>query len=422
MIKYAYNVPLYNKKYKEFGIHLNDIKGIDDINKLPFITKDDLREYFPNGITPKRFNKEHGFRVSTSGSTGKPVFIYNDIFSSIKSLEGFARALKAYGGNWSKSKIILVIDTTPGSIEHAIFSSSMASFLRKFNSLKNIKYLNIGERPEALIKEINEFKPEFLGSDPNMLRKLAFLKNNGYGESIKLKYILSGGAMLDNYTRKYIENAFDTRLLDSYGTTEGGPLAFECLEGHYYHVNSDFVYLEILDRENNPVPLGKPGHLVVTKLYGGGTPIIRYTGLEDIVIPIEKKTSCGIITQMIKQIEGRSTDLIILPEGKMMSPLTVTGIPAKVMEDFKTYKIKQFQIIQHKLDEIEVLVVIDDKLRNVGVTIKELLDELERRFSNKIGHGVNIIVNESNEIQKDARSDYIKVVISKVKQNSRSIM
>jgi phenylacetate-CoA ligase len=221
--------------------------------------------------------------------------------------------------------------------------------------------------------------------------------------------------MLDDYTKRYVENAFDTRVLDVYGSTEAGPIAFECLEGGYYHVNSDFVYMEFLDEKNEPVPLGKSGRLVITRLYGRGTPIIRYTGIEDIIVPIKKKTDCGITTQMIKRIEGRLVDMLILPDGKMMSPLIVTGIPAKVMEKFNTYKIKQFQIIQHKKTEIEVLVVVDEKLRNVGVPVKTLLIELKKQFIQKIGHDVNIIVNETDEIQKDKRLDYIKLVVSKVK-------
>ena len=415
IVKYAYTVPLYHEKYKEAGVHPNDIKGIGDIKKLPFITKDDLRGNYPDRIIPKGFDTEHNFLLSTSGSTGKPVFVYVDVFSAIKSLIAFVRSLKAYGGRWQTTKIIMVIDTVPGSIEYTVFGQSTLPFLKRFMSLKNIKYIDIGKKPEEIMKEIDEFKPEFLSSDPNMLRKLAFLKNNGYGRNITLTCITSGGAMLDSYTKTYVENSFNAKVMDTYGTTEAGPLAFQCNKENYYHVHSDFVFLEFLDEKNQPVPSEKPGRLVVTKLYGGGTPIIRYIGIEDIVTPTTKKTCCAIPAQTIKQIEGRSTDLIILPNKKMLSPLTVTGIPAKIMEEYKTYKIKQFQIIQQKVDEIEILIVIDEKLRNKGPSVKTILEELKKRFSKKIGHDINIVVHEVDEIQKDERSDYVKVVISKVK-------
>jgi len=119
---------------------------------------------------------------------------------------------------------------------------------------------------------------------------------------------------------------------------------------------------------------------------------------------------------MIKQIEGRSTDLIILPNGKTLSPLTLTGIPSKIMEDFNSYKIKQFQIIQHEIDQIEILIVIDEKQRNIGVKVKDLLKEIEKRASRKIGKDINVTVTETDHIQKDVRSDYVKVVISKINQ------
>jgi len=415
VVKYAYTIPLYHEKYKEADVHPNDIKGIEDIGKLPFITKDDLRENYPDRIIPKGFDKERNFLLSTSGSTGKPVFVYVDVFSAIKSLIAFVRSLKSYGGSWQKTKILMVIDTAPGSLEHTVFGESTLPFLKKFMALKNIKYIDLAKKPELIIKEIDEFQPEFLASDPGMLRKLAFLKNNGYGRNISLTCILSGGAMLDSYTRTYVENSFNTKIMDTYGTTEAGPLAFQCNKENYYHVHSDFVYLEFLDDKNKPVPSDTSGRLVVTKLYGKGTPIIRYRGIEDFVTPTTKKTCCELSSQTIKQIEGRSTDILILPEGKTLSPLSITSIPAKVMDKFKTYKIKQFQIIQQKVNEIEILIVIDEKLRNKGPSVKTILEELKKQFSEKIGHGVNIEVHEVDEIQKNDRSDYVKVVISKVK-------
>jgi len=102
MVRYAYTVPVYHDLYKKHGVHPNDIKGAKDSVKLPFVTKDDLRSYYPDGIIPGSYNKKHGYLLSTSGSTGKPVFIYCDLFSAIKDLEGFVRALKAYGGGLEK--------------------------------------------------------------------------------------------------------------------------------------------------------------------------------------------------------------------------------------------------------------------------------------------------------------------------------
>ena len=416
IVRYAYTVPIYHKKYKEQGVHPSDIKGVRDIQKLPLITKDDIRDNYPDGIVPKNFNKKQGFLLSTSGSTGKPVFIYYDMFTAIKYVEGYIRMLKAYGGSWRKSRILLVIDIKPGSVEHAAFTNSVVPFLKKFISMGNIKYLHVGEKSESLIKKINEFNPEFLGSDPPVLMKIAILKNEGLGKDINLKYLFSSGSMLDNYTRQYVENAFNAKLLDTYGATESGPVAFESLDRDGYHVNSDFVYLEFLDDEQKSVPCGKAGHLAVTRLYGKGTPIIRYTGMEDLVTPIEPRTIRGMTTEMIKNIGGRSIELIHTPDGRMISPFHVTTIPASVMDDFKSYKIKQFQIIQHSVDKIELLLVINEKLRNVGPSVKEISDEIIKRFKDVTSKDVDIVINEVDEIEKDVRSDLVRLIVSKIKR------
>jgi len=414
MVKYAYTVPIYHNKYKKAGIHPNDIKNINDIKKLPFITKSDLMEYSLGGIIPINFNMEKNYLISTSGSTGKPVCVYIDIFSAVKSLLGFVRILKTYGGVWRKSKITLIIDLEKGTEEYIIFYESTLPFLKRFFSLDNIRYLHIDENPETLIKKIHEFKPEFLGSDPATLRKLAVLKNNGFGKEINPSYIVSSASMLDDYTKKYVENAFETRVLDVYGATETGPIAFECINGNHYQVHSDFVFLEFLNENEEPVEPGNLGAVVATKLYGKGTPIIRYTGLDDLAIPLEDRCNHKIKTQMITNIEGRKNDLIILPNRNTITPLSITTIIRKVMDDFNIFKIKQFQIIQHKLDEIEVLIVIDDKLKNSNPSFDSLQGEIIKKFSEKIGNNVKIFVNEVEDIKRNSWTELEKVVVSKL--------
>lgn len=416
MVKFAYeHVPLYHEKYKTNNIHPSDIKGRADLKKLPFITKNDIKNNFPDGIIPNNFNKKYGAKVSTSGSTGKPVSIYYDLFSSIKYVEGFVRILKAYGGKWNKSKILLVIDTKPGTVEHASFQSSVAPFIRKFISLDNIKYLYVGEKTETLIKQIEEFNPKYLGSDPNTLREFAFYRNKNTGLGINPEKIFSSGAMLDSFTRQYIEKAFNKKVLDTYGSTEAGPHAFECVQGNGYHVNSDFLYMEFLDSNNEAVSYDTPGRLVVTRLYGQGTPIIRYTGVEDVITPIEPVNDCGITTtEMIKIIGGRSMEIIRLPNGKTIAPFHVTTIPSAVMEELDTNKIRQFQIIQHQIDDIEVLVSIDEKLKNKPPSTETILKKLEKRYAKKFGPEVNLTIREVDNIEKDKRLDYVQVVVSKI--------
>jgi phenylacetate-CoA ligase len=415
MVRYAYTVPLYHTRYKICGIHPQDIKGTEDLKKLPFITKDDLRQHYPDGIVPSHFPADQRHLLSTSGSTGKPVFLYHDLMQSIRYLEGFLRVLKVSGGQWSSSKICLIVDLKPGSVENVSFERSIKPFLAKFLPLNNMKYLDIGENLRIISEELNKFQPEFLGSDPSMLRELAALKNNDQLKDVSPRYFFSSGSMLDQTTRSYVEKAFAAKIIDIYSSTETGPMAFQCLEGEGYHVNEDAVLLEVLDKENHDVGFDTRGRLVVTRLFGAGTPIIRYTGLEDIVTRSPPRSCCGIATEMINHITGRSIDLIHLPNGKELDAFQVTGIPAAVMNDLNTYKIKQFQIVQKTINELQILVIIDEKLRNRGPSVQTILQELKERFQRAMPKDMAISVLEVNDVEKDARSHAVRVVVSHLK-------
>ena len=415
IVRYAYSVPIYRKKYKEAGIHPDDIKSIEDIKKLPFITKNDLRKNFPDGIVPTGFDTKNAYLISTSGSTGQPVSIYVDTYTIIKALLGFIREIQEYGVNWRKTKMSVIVDLTPESAEEAYLAQTVMPNLKKFFSFKNMQVLHVGENPEILIKKIDDFQPEFLGGYPGVMRALAVLKRKGYGKNIHPKVMASSGAVLDDYTRKYIEDAFGAKIFDAYGSTEAGPVAFECRKGSY-HIHSDLVHLEFIDDDGNHVENGKPGHVVVTKLYGRGTPIIRYTGMNDILISLPKKCSCGINTPIIEKIAGRRADAIILPNGKILPPLSITGIPGKVMKKLGTDKIQQFQIIQENYNKIRFLLVIDDDLRNVGPSVERICREIKKEGEKRIGDNVVVEVLEVDEVRREGNLPP-PVIISKVKHD-----
>ncbi len=394
VLKYAMKVPMYREKYK--GIDIDSIT-IDRIEKLPIITKEDIRKNFPDGIVPLNFDFKKAHMVSTSGSTGQPTSIYTDFYTIIKALMGFVREIKEYGINWRKDRMTIIADLTPHAIEEAYL-------VKPPIKLDNMQLLHVGDDAEKMISKINQFKPKFIGGYPGILRALATLKKKGYGKDIEPEIIASSGAVLDEYTKKYIENAFNAKIYDVYGSTEAGPIAFECKRGNY-HIHWDMVHVEVLDDDMMPVEYGKAGHIVVTKLYGNATPIIRYNGLNDFIIPLDEKCDCGINTPLIGRIAGRKADSIIMPSGKIIPPSAITGIPAKVMHELGTDKIEQFQIIQTTRDKVEIRVVIDETLRNTGPSMEQLFNELKKRFEKAFNHEVNVEIKEVKEIKKPEHLD-----------------
>lgn len=417
MVKYAYTVPMYHDKYKKAGVYPNDINGIKDIKKLPIITKNDVRDSYPDRIIPKKFDKKYSYLVSTSGSSGKPIFCYYSLLTAIKLTIGGIRSLKPTGAIWNKSRICLIVDMKEGSVEKAAYDNALNPFISKFMKTDNILYLHVGDPFKDILEKIKKFDPEYLVTDPNMLRQLASLKYNGQLDYINPKWLYSGSAMLDKYTRNYVEKAFGVKIFDNYNSTEAGPMAFQCLESKGFHVNSDFVHMEFLDENGEDVGYNKPGKLVVTRLYGFDTPFIRYSGIDDIVTSIEPNNCCSVTTlQMIKDIHGRIMEFIHLPSGEKIAPFKVTTIPASVMDKLDTFKIKQFQIIQHRIDLVEVKIIIDEKQRNIGPSVDKIKKELESKFKEVTHNEIDIKISEVQDINKDTQSKLVRVIVSKIKE------
>ena len=230
----------------------------------------------------------------------------------------------------------------------------------------------------------------------------------------------TGGAMLDSYTKKYFEDAFSCRLLNIYPSVEAGTnIAFECTSGTW-HVHDDLFHLEAIDDNGELVAPGERGHLVLTKLYGTGTPIVRYTGMDDWVRLSEiKKCDCGLCTTIIDGgVEGRMRANIILPNGKVFPPGAFCFI-TPVLNRFKSFKVKKYQIIQKKIDEIEVLLVIDEDLRHVGAPVEKIMEEIKKIYQGKTGPDVSIIVKEVDEIKSSGNNRKPPpIVVSHVKPDA----
>jgi len=415
IVKYAYTVPLYHEKYKKAGIHPNDIKGIDDIIKLPFITKDDLRKGFPDRIIPVGYNKKKGHVVCTGGTTGKSVSVYTDFLTMGKSGGPLLNEMKFLNLKWGKSRFVHIGNFNPYRID-LVAQQNFQAHLKPFFSMKNHLDLDVNEPTVGIINKLDAFKPDIIMAYPAVFQHLAFLKRKGYGNNIKPKLLWTGGAMLDDYTRGYVEDAFGCRMLNIYPSVEAGAsIAFECYEGTW-HVHSDFFHLEVIDENNELVAPGERGHVVLTRLWGRGTPIIRYTGMDDWVrILPYKECSCGLSTPVLEGgVEGRAKANIVLPDGKVFPPGAFCFIEP-VLQKFKTYKIRQYQIVQKKIDEIDILLVIDEDLRNIGASVDEIIKNIKEIYMEKVGPNVVINVKEVKEIRhpKNA-SKPPPIVISKV--------
>ena len=397
VVQYAYTVPLYHKKYKKEGIHPSDIRKVEDIKKLPFISKDDIRNGYPRDILPFGANRNKQYMVCTGGTTGKPIRLFTDFKIMSKNTALFLRDMKILGlngrdariahlGNFSENRYDLVTENN--------FTKYLKKFIRKNNSLN----IDVNNPIKEILEKLDEFQPDVIYSYPAIYQHLAYLKRKGNAENLRPKICLVGGAILDNYTKSYVEDSFDCRMLNFYSSVEAsGDIGLQCLK-NTWHIHSDYYYLEAIDENNNVVSPGKRGHIAITRLFVGGTPIIRYVGMDDwIKVSSQKTCSCGLTTPVIEKLEGRKRANIVLPNGKIFPPGAFCFI-SPVLHKLNTFKVKQYQIIQNKINEIEILLVIDKELENKGPSFKKISDNIKKVYHEKCGPDVNIIIRQVDEI------------------------
>lgn len=415
MISYAYTVPVYHKKYKKAGIHPKDIKGIDDIIKLPFISKDDIKHNFGTKILPKNYDQTNAHAYCTGGTTGKPLCLYTDFYTLVSAAILPLRELRLLDLPIKNLRFVHIGNFNPNRID-LISQQLFEKYLGFLNIAKNQLNIDVSMPLKEIMKKMDQYNPDVIMTYPATFQHLAHLKRNGLGPNIQPQLCWTGGAMLDEYTRSSVQEAFDCPLLNIYPSVEAGAdIAFECYHGTW-HVHDDFFHLEAIDEQENLLETGKRGHIVITRLWGKGTPIIRYTGMDDWVTLTEPITDpCGLTTTTIKGgVEGRKRANIVLPNGKIFPPGAFCFI-TPVLTKLQTFKVKQYQIIQQNLQHIDILLVIDEKLRHIGAPVEQIKSEIKKIYNQKVGKDVEIAIKEVDEIPREKNSSKPPpIVISRV--------
>jgi phenylacetate-CoA ligase len=396
LVRFADTVPLYHEKFKKSGVRSTDISGMNDIQKLPLITKDDIKQYYPTGIISSTMNKESLIEVSTSGTTGKVLPIYVDLLDIIMGLFAYMRTLYEYNINVWKDRITIIGDFAPHTAESGYVTRGIQPRFNISRMFKNIQWLNTNDDPKKVGSAINEFQPEFIGGYVGMLGHLALLKESGFCDQISPQYIAATGSVLDPFLKSFIEKTFHAKVFEVYGATESGLIGFQCRQGRY-HLMSDLVYAEFM-RNEQPVSSGDAGEMIITKFHGKGTPIIRYTAINDIVAPLKETCPCGKAGALIEKVYGRNDLALYLPDGTVLLPSSFSEIYSKLLYQLKTNKVKNTKIIQHDLTTLEIQVVINETLRTVGPSVEEIFTFLRKGFEEKVGPAVTVTVSEVGSV------------------------
>lgn len=349
LIKHAYeNVPYYTRLFKSLNLSPNDFNSLDDIRKIPFLTKQDIRENHKDLIAKNASQFKPG-QVHTSGSTGKSLDLLLDQQNREKEYAVISRTLDNYGIN-PNCKTANFRGDFVGDFEKK-------SKLYRYNSMKKELIFSTYDLNDALLKQfirkLKQFKPVLLKGFPSAIFILSryMIKNNLELKSVKA--ILTSSEQLTEEMKESIHSAFSASLIDWYGATEYAVSAATCSSSPGYHINDDFCFTEILDDNNNPVEQGASGRLVVTGLYNYSMPLIRYEQ-EDTVTLSSEKCPCGRELKKLSSLDGRKTDYIMNTSGSKLSCASVHHFWKNRMPD-DIQKIDFYQIIQKSPEEFLVL-------------------------------------------------------------------
>lgn len=306
-VKHVYeNVPYYKKLMDEKGVTPDDIKSTDDLHKLPFLTKSDLREAYPYGLLAKPL--ADCVRIqSTSGTTGKRVVAFYTQHDVDIWEDCCARAITAAGGTNE--------DVCQVAYGYGLFTGGpgLNGGSHKVGCLTLPMSSGNTERQIQFMRDLGSTilccTPSYAAYIGETLHEMGLTPND-----IKLKAGIFGAEPWTEEMRREIEKSLGIKAYDIYGLTEtSGPgVAFECSEQTGMHINEDNFIAEIIDPDTGEVlPEGSKGELVFTSITKEAFPLLRYR-TRDICVLSRKKCSCGRTLIKMTKPMGRSDDMLII--------------------------------------------------------------------------------------------------------------
>ena len=365
------NVPYYRKKMEAKGVTPDDIKGVDDLHKLPFITKDDLREAYPYGLLGADLSKCVRIQ-STSGTTGKRVVAFYTKEDVDLWEDCCARALVAVGATNE--------DVCQVAYGYGLFTGG-AGLHGGSHKVGSLTLPMSSGNTDRQLQFMTDLGSTILCCTPSYAAYLSeSIHERGLRDKIKLKAGIFGAEAWSENMRRDIEEGLGIKAYDIYGLTEiSGPgVAFECEEQTGMHVNEDHFIPEIINPDTEEVlPIGEKGELVFSCITKEGFPLLRYR-TRDICVLSREKCSCGRTLIKMSKPMGRSDDMLIVKG--------VNVFPSQI----ETVLLEQgyppnYQIIVDRInnsDTLEVLVemtpeLFSDNLGDMTTMEKELVSALK---------------------------------------------
>ena len=347
LIEHAHkNVPFYTRLFDELKLKPSDIKDIEDLNKLPLLKKEHIRNNL-QALTARNIPKKELMTMRTSGTTGPPLKLFKDKNEVACKAAARHRLQKIFGYERGDKLVTVRGHSFP---KKRRFQGLFSRIVR--NEWSPYGY-DTGEKIGELVEKIIKYNPKFIRGYPSSLYLIAkYMDSNGI-DGLQLGSIWTGYEIGFKFQRELIEKVFKCEIFDVFGLRESAVYSFECPEHSGYHLAAENGIVEILREDGSHVSSGELGAVVFTDLTNFATPLIRYL-TEDVAIYAEKQCPCGRgLPIIIKSVEGRFSDCIATGNGYVL--------PGSIVDFFsKIETIRDFQVIQENEERINVKLVCEE--------------------------------------------------------------
>lgn len=369
------NAPFYNKRFEEHGLKPEDIRSLEDLRKIPFTTKQDLRDNYPFGMSVVPL--EQVVRLhSSSGTTGTPTVILH----TQKDLDEWANAV---------ARCLYMVGLRPGDIFQN--SSGYGMFTGGLGFQYGAERLGMLTVPAAAgntkrqIKFITDFGTTALHAIPSYAGRLyEVMEEMGIDprRDTKLRTLIIGAEPHSDQQRRRIEDMLGVKAYNSFGMSEmcGPGVAFECPEQNGMHIWEDYYIVEIVDPETlEPVPEGEVGELILTTINREAMPLLRYR-TRDLTRILPGECPCGRHHKRLDRMKGRSDDMMIL-KGVNIFPIQIENILMQFKELGSDYLITLTNLEAN--DEMTVEVELNEFIDDYGF-MQRLTKEITRQLKDEI--------------------------------------
>lgn len=374
-----HNCEPYRKRMQEAGVSPSDINGIEDIYKLPFTSKQDLRDYYPYGLLSSPLSEIVRIHAS-SGTTGKPIVVgltRNDL--SVWSEVG-ARCLTAFGLGKN--------DTVQVAYGYGLFTGGLGAHAAVENIGGTVIPISSGNTQKQIMM-MRDLGAKALACTPSYAMYLAeALEASGFPrEDFQLRVGVFGAEPWTEEMRRTIEAKLNIKAYDIYGLTEimGPGVGYECECQHGTHLNEDHFFPEIVDPDTGePLPEGSHGELVFTTLTKEGMPLIRFR-THDLTALHYEKCACGRTLVRMDKIMGRCDDMLIV-RGVNVFPSQIESVLCET-EEFEPH----FFITVDRVNNTDTFEVkVEVKPEYYTDDMKGML-ELKKSLTHKIQNVIGIM-------------------------------